>query len=76
MTDHTRITRKDDSSIERRIRFLELSIVTITAVLAIYTLNQNIGLIISLLILISAMIELLFSFILDDFVEIEEIQDK
>lgn len=75
MTNQT-LQIKDSESIERRIKYLELSIITITAILAIYSLTNSDTLLISVIFLLAVMIESLFSFVFDSFLEKKEIIEK
>ena len=66
----TKIFEKNDSeAVNRRLKFLELSIVTITALLALIALQLPKELVLSVLLLMASILISLFSFVFAKFVE-------
>lgn len=70
------VEKNDDSATERRIKYIELSIVTITALLALIAFDQPKQIIISVLILLLSIGVSLVSFIFDPFIEQMEITTR
>lgn len=63
----------DSKALERRIKFIELAIITITAFLALIAIDQPKQIILSVLLLLLGIVSTLLSFIFDSFIEKKEI---
>ena len=63
------IEKNDSEAVSRRVKYIELSIVTITALLALIALELPKELVLSVLLLMASILITLFSFVFDKFVE-------